>query len=301
MYAPIEGNIVPFVYSIFKGVTDIVRTWDNEKVNQFELFLKNEEKSEATVKKYLHDVLSFAKFIGNEDIDREKVMEYKHDLCHQYTVTSANSMIAALNTFFHFCGWNELCVKQFRVQRAAYCSEEKELTKEEYIKLLRVTQKRGDTQLNLIIQTICATGIRVGELQCITVDAIKRGEAVVDCKGKCRRVFIVTLLRKKLLRYIAEQKIQEGPIFVSKNGKPISRTIIWRKMKSLCHEAQVNPQKVFPHNLRHLFARIFYAIEKDIAKLADILGHANINTTRVYIITTGAEHRRKMEYMKLII
>lgn len=160
---------------------------------------------------------------------------------------------------------------------------------------------KKNKRLNLIIQTICATGIRVSELQYITVEAAKCGEAIVNCKAKTRSVFIVKELKQKLLRYAAEQEIKSGMIFVTKSGKSINRTNIWREMKALCKDANVNPQKVFPHNLRHLFARTFYGIEKDIAKLADILGHSSINTTRIYIISTGTEHRKRMENMHLII
>ena len=155
--------------------------------------------------------------------------------------------------------------------------------------------------MNLILQTICGTGIRVSELQFITVEAVKKGEATVSLKGKTRSVFIVKELQKKLLRYVAEQGIKSGCIFITRTGKPMSRTNIWREMKKLCVQANVNPSKVFPHNLRHLFARVFYGIEKDIAKLADILGHSSINTTRIYIISTSTEHRRHMENMRLII
>ena len=167
--------------------------------------------------------------------------------------------------------------------------------------MCQAAKQKKNERLNLIIQTICATGIRVSELQYITVEATKCGEAIVNCKAKTRSVFIVKELRQKLLRYAAEQEIKSGMIFVTKNGKPINRTNIWREMKALCKDANVNPQKVFPHNLRHLFARTFYGIEKDIAKLADILGHSSINTTRIYIISTGTEHRRRMENMHLII
>ena len=178
---------------------------------------------------------------------------------------------------------------------------EKELTKAEYMRLVNTAKQKGNERLNLILQTICGTGIRVSELQYITVEAVKCSEAVVSLKGKTRSVFIVKELQKKLLRYAAEQKIHSGCIFITRTGKPISRTNIWREMKGLCEQAGVNPQKVFPHNLRHLFARIFYGIEKDIAKLADILGHSSINTTRIYIISTGDEHRKRMEHMRLII
>ncbi|MBQ8850207.1 MAG: tyrosine-type recombinase/integrase [Clostridia bacterium] len=274
---------------------------EEDKLKEFERFLKNEERSNATVEKYMRDVRRFSEFIGLSEVCKQSVMEYKSKLVNSYAVTSANSMIAALNSFLRFCGRHDLCVKQFRVQRQAYCSEEKELTRAEYIRLLEAADRKHNERLNLIIQTICGTGIRVSELQYITVEALRKGEAVVNCKGKNRRIFIVSELKKKLLLYVREQKIASGSIFITRSGKPVSRNNIWKEMKSLCETAKVSPSKVFPHNLRHLFARTFYGIEKDIAKLADILGHASINTTRIYIVTTGAEHRRKMEHMRLII
>ena len=270
-------------------------------LQEFELYLRNEERSKATIEKYMRDVRCFVGFIGAAEVSKQSVVDYKNKLGNSYSVASANSMIAALNSFLRFCGWHDLCVKQFRVQRQAYCSEEKELTRAEYIRLLEAANKKHNERLNLIIQTICGTGIRVSELQYITVEALGKGEAVVNCKGKNRRIFIVPELKKKLLRYVKEQKISSGAVFITRNGKPVSRNNIWKEMKALCEQAHVVPSKVFPHNLRHLFARTFYGIEKDIAKLADILGHASINTTRIYIVTTGAEHRRKMEHMRLII
>ena len=270
-------------------------------LQEFELYLRNEERSKATIEKYMRDVRCFVGFIGSAEVNKQIVVDYKNKLGNSYAVASANSMIAALNSFLRFCGWHDLCVKQFRVQRQAYCSEEKELTRAEYIRLLEAANKKHNERLNLIIQTICGTGIRVSELQYITVEASGKGEAVVNCKGKNRRIFIVPELKKKLLRYVKEQKISSGAVFITRNGKPVSRNNIWKEMKALCEQAHVAPSKVFPHNLRHLFARTFYGIEKDIAKLADILGHASINTTRIYIVTTGAEHKRKMEHMRLIV
>ena len=270
---------------------------EKKKLKEFASYLRDEERSEATIEKYLRDVGCFAKFAGGAEISKQTVLEYKNKLGADYAVASANSMIAALNTFFRFCGWNNLCIKQFKMQRQAYCSEDKELTREEYLRLLGAAENKKNRRLKLIIQTICGTGIRVSELQYITVEAVHRGEAIVNCKGKKRRIFIVCELRKKLLRYVKENKIVSGAVFITKNGKPISRNSIWKDMKALCKTADVAPSKVFPHNLRHLFARTFYVIEKDIAKLADILGHSNINTTRIYIVETGEEHRRKMENM----
>jgi len=270
-------------------------------LQEYEAFLKNEERSDATIEKYMRDIRRFFAYVGSQEICKQRVLEYKNKVGRSYAVTSANSMLAALNSFFRFCGWHDLCVKQFRVQRQAYCSEEKELTHKEYVRLLEAARRKKNERLYLILQTICATGIRVSELQYITIDALHKGEAVVNCKGKNRRIFIVPKLKQKLLRYVDKRKISTGAVFITKNKKPINRINVWKEMKALCAQAKVAPSKVFPHNLRHLFARSFYKIEKDIVKLADILGHASVNTTRIYTVTTGAEHKRKMELMHLII
>lgn len=274
---------------------------NHDTIKRFEEYLLDEERSPATIEKYLRDVRCFADFVKDAEITKQLVLEYKNSLPESYELSSANSMLAALNSFLRFLGWHDLCVKRFKIQREAFCSEEKELTRDEYIRLLNAASSKSNERLSLIIQTICATGIRVSELQYITVEALRRGEAAVFCKGKSRRIFIVAKLRKKLLKYVAERKIRSGAVFITKSGSPISRNKIWKEMKSLCKDAMVNPKKVFPHNLRHLFARTFYGIEKDIAKLADILGHSSIDTTRVYIVTTSAEHKRKMEHMHLIL
>ena len=270
-------------------------------ISGFKEYLILEERSRATVEKYIRDVKVFSAFVNGVEITKEVVIEYKKHLQESYAVRSVNSMLAIINSLFAFLGWQELRVKSIKIQQQIYCPEERELTKAEYTRLCAAAKHKRNERLNLILQTICGTGIRVSELQFITVEAARRGEASVSCKAKTRSVFIVKELQKKLLRYAAEQNIKSGMIFVTRKGKPLSRTNIWREMKNLCIEAEVNPKKVFPHNLRHLFARVFYGIEKDIAKLADILGHSNINTTRIYIITTGAEHQRRMENMRLII
>ena len=278
------------------------RILTSEAIECFKKYLREEEKSENTVQKYLRDVRAFAAYLGGAEVTKKSVIAYKNKLlCENYAVRSVNSMLASLNSLFAFLGWTDCRVKSIKLQRQIYCPEEKELTKAEYMRLVNTAKQKNNERLNLILQTICGTGIRVSELQYITVEAVKNEEAIVSLKGKTRSVFIVKELQKKLLRYAAEQKIQTGSIFITRTGKPISRTNIWREMKGLCEQAGVNPQKVFPHNLRHLFARIFYGIEKDIAKLADILGHSSINTTRIYIISTGDEHRRRMEYMRLIL
>lgn len=271
------------------------------QIAAFKALLVSEEKSAATTEKYIRDVKAFAEYMQNNEITKESVLAYKKHIQQNYAVRSVNSMIASINGFFSFLCWYDLKVKALKIQRQVFCSEEKELTKPEYLRLCRAADEKRNERLKLILQTICGTGIRISELRYITVEAVKNGEAVVNCKSKTRVIFIVKELRKKLLRYAAEQNIKTGMIFITKAGKPINRTNIWREMKSLCKAANVNPQKVFPHNLRHLFARVFYGIEKDIAKLADILGHSSINTTRIYIISTGTEHRRRMENMHLIL
>ncbi len=271
-------------------------------LERFYEHLRQEEKSGNTIEKYLRDVRAFAAYLDGRQISKAEVIAYKSKLlAENYAARSINSMLASLNSFFVFCDWTDCKVKSIKLQQQVYCTEEKELTKAEYQRLIQTASKKGKERLNLLIQTICGTGIRISELQYITVEAVRRGEACVSLKGKTRTVFIVKELQKKLIQYAREQEIITGAIFITRNGKPMSRTNIWREMKGLCEEAGVNPEKVFPHNLRHLFARTFYGIEKDIAKLADILGHSSINTTRIYIITTGDEHRRRMESMRLII
>ena len=278
------------------------RILTSEAIECFKKYLREEEKSENTVQKYLRDVRAFAAYLGGAEVTKKSVIAYKNKLlCENYAVRSVNSMLASLNSLFSFLCWEDCRVKFVKLQPQIYCPEERELSREEYAKLCRAADKKHNERLNLIIQTICGTGIRVSELQFITVDAVRKGKAVVSLKGKTRTVFIVKDLQKKLLRYITEQNIRSGSVFVTRTGKTISRTNIWREMKRLCADSGVNPKKVFPHNLRHLFARVFYSIEKDIAKLADILGHSNIETTRIYIISTGAEHLRKMENMRLIL
>ena len=270
-------------------------------IENFRKNLELQEKSTSTIEKYIRDVKAFSAYTKNAAITKEKVIAYKKYLGNNYAVRSVNSMLASINSLFSFLGWHDLRVKSLKLQQQVFCPEEKELTKAEYARLCKTAERKHNERLNLILQTICGPGIRVSELQFITVEAVKNGEAIVNCKAKTRAVFIVKELKQKLLRYAAEQNIKSGMIFVTRTGKLISRTNIWREMKALCVEANVNPEKVFPHNLRHLFARVFYGIEKDIAKLADILGHSSINTTRIYIISTGTEHRKRMENMHLII
>ena len=276
------------------------RIINEENLQLFYQHLIREEKSAATVEKYLRDVRAFFVHIGGRIVTKEEVMAYKMHLQKgNYAVRSINSMLASMNSFLDFLGWPDCKVKSMRQQKQTYCAEEKELTKAEYLRLLGAA--KGNTQLHLVMQTICGTGIRVSELRHFTVEEVMRGEIHVNCKGKNRVILIPGKLRKMLLDYARKMRIRTGIIFLNRNGKPLNRSSIWAQMKALCRDARVNPSKVFPHNLRKLFARTFYGIEKDIAKLADILGHSSIDTTRIYIMSTGTEHRRKIERLGLVV
>jgi len=271
-----------------------------ERIEAYRQHLIREEKSGATVEKYLRDVCAFAGYAGSKAVSKEVVVGYKQHLqLREYAVRSINSMLASVNSLLSFLGWTDCRVKTIKQQKQVYCAEEKELTKAEYMRLLAAAKKKP--QLHLLMQTICGTGIRVSELKFFTVEAVRKGEVTVDCKGKTRTILIPDKLRKRLQSYAEKEKIRTGSIFKNRNGGPLNRCSIWAQMKALCEEAGVSPSKVFPHNLRKLFARTFYGIEKDIAKLADILGHSSIDTTRIYIMTTGTEHRRKIERLGLVV
>ncbi len=272
----------------------------SEEIGAFSHFLCREEKSRATQEKYLRDVRVFCAYASCAEVTKELVVAWKKYLVEQgYAVRSINSMLASVNSLLDFLGLSGCKAKNIRLQQRTYCSEDKELTKAEYLRLLEASKK--NEQLNLVIQTICGTGIRVSELRHFTVEAMERGEVVIDCKGKTRTILVPGKLRKMLLSYAKRRHIPSGMIFVTRGGKPLNRSNIWAAMKKLCESAGVKASKVFPHNLRKLFARTFYGIEKDIAKLADILGHSSINTTRIYIMSTGTEHRRKIERLGLVV
>ena len=276
------------------------RIINQRQIQQFSQYLAQEEKSIATIGKYLRDIQAFCRFVGGQSVNKELVIAYKKQCMEQgYAVRSINSMLASINSFLGFMGWLDCKVKNIRLQQQVYSAEEKELTKEEYLRLLEAS--KGKEQLNLVLQTICGTGIRVSELRYFTLEMVRTGTVTVNCKSKTRTILVPGKLRKLLVDYAKRNKIVGGVIFRGKNGRPLDRSSIWRQMKQLCKCAHVAPSKVFPHNLRKLFARTFYGIEKDIAKLADILGHSSINTTRIYIMTTGAEHRHKIERLGLVV
>lgn len=269
-------------------------------IDSYHSYLIDEEKAPSTVSKYVRDVQVFVGWLKTRDLDKSAVLAYKSYLIDSYAPASVNAAISSLNSFFTFCEWYGLRMKNLKIQRKIFASQDKELTKTEYDRLLRVAAGRKDRRLYCLMQTICSTGIRVSELRFITVEALTRGRAEIRCKGKYRTVFVPATLCKLLKQYLKETKIKSGPVFQTKSGKPMDRSNIWREMKNLCRVAGVSEKKVFPHNLRHLFARTYYTQQKDVVRLADILGHSSVNTTRIYTMESGEVHRRQIERMGLI-
>lgn len=270
-------------------------------INRYLADLREQERSKATIRKYTHDLNAFLSFAGKETLSKTLVIAWKQALTATHAPASVNSMLAAVNGYLRFFGWGALCVKPLKIQRALFLEERKELTRAEYLRLVETAQRKENERLALVMQTICATGIRVSELQFITVEAVQTGRAEIRNKGKLRTVFLPGKLRKALKKYAQRQKRTAGAIFLTRAGKPLDRSNIWRDMKSLCESAGVSREKVFPHNLRHLFARAFYAQEKDLSRLADILGHSSVNTTRIYTAESGSIHAAQMERLELVV
>lgn len=291
---------------------------------QYQEYLCASEHSSMTVQKYGRDVIRFLQFAekaaqkgalqgetaGEKPakdknaavVNKSSLVAWKQSLIDMgYAPQTINAMVAAVNNFLEFLGKGHLRVKPVRCQRAVFRAHDRELTKPEYLRLLAAARRRGKRRLFLVMETVCATGIRISELQYITVQAAREGRATIRCKGKCRVILIPRKLCRQLLAWAKEKKITAGPVIRTRGGKPVDRSNIWREMHTLCGEAHVAPGKVFPHNLRHLFAIVFYKAEKDIAKLADVLGHSSINTTRLYIMETGTEHEKRLSMLGLII
>lgn len=269
-------------------------------IKKYHAYLLNEEKSEATIEKYIRDIKTFCHFVGEKEISKGLVLEYKNKLLEKYAPASVNSMLSSLNSYFSFFGCYDLKVKNVKIQKQIFVSDEKELSKTEYERLLETAKKRQNERLYLLMQTICSTGIRVSELKFITAEAVGKGFSEISCKGKRRKVFLPNALCKLLKNYLKKMKIKSGPVFITKNGNPLNRSNIWNDMKKLCLKAGVSAQKVFPHNLRHLFARTYYSVQKDIVRLSDILGHSNINITRIYTKESGEIHRKQIQKLGLL-
>lgn len=277
------------------------RTLTTAQVERYLEHLREQERSEATIQKYTHDITALMDELGDGPVTKAALIVWKERLAETYAPASVNSILAAVNGFFSFLGWQGMKMKLLKIQKSPFCDEEKELTQAEYARLVHAAEDEGNERLSLVIQTICATGIRVSELRFITVEAVRTGRGEINNKGKRRPVFLPDKLRRLLKRYIQKQKITAGAVFVTKSGKPLDRSNIWRDMKALCESAGVEPGKVFPHNLRHLFARTYYTLEKDLSRLADILGHSNVNTTRIYTAESGLIHARQLDRMGLVL
>lgn len=273
-----------------------------EKLYLFRNHLMEEERSAATIEKYGRDALAFLSWLpGGEEISKEMVVGYKQAIIEKYKTTSANSMLVSVNRFLDFIGKKDCQVKLFKIQRNPFRKKEKELTKEEYNRLALAAKAKSSSRLFLMIQAICSTGIRVSEHRFITREALERGSVTIYNKGKERVVFLPKKLKKSLFQYCRQNGILSGPVFITKNGTPVNRCNVWAEMKALCEAARVSPEKVFPHNLRHLFAVTYYRMQKDIVHLADILGHSNIEYTRIYTFTSEEEHARVLSRMCLLI
>lgn len=272
-------------------------------LEEYKKYLYEQEKSQATIQKYMCDLKKLVQFVGNKELTKLLAIQYKDYLKenYDYKTSSINSYLVAANRFFEFMGWYEFRVKTFKLQKETFMPQSNELSKQEYKKLVETAFDNGKTRIGMIMQTICATGIRVSELSAITVSSVKKGIANIYNKGKERIILIPRNLQVKLLSYIRKQRIKHGIVFKTSRGRAVDRTWIWREMKKLCAIADVSREKVFPHNLRHLFARTFYSIYKDISKLADILGHSSVETTRIYLKESYMEHKKKIEKMNLIV
>lgn len=274
---------------------------EEKHLDAFERYLYERENAEATIRKYRSDAGTFLRYLGNDRrIDKSRVLAYKEWLVAHYAVSSVNSMLAALNQFLIFLECRDLTVKPLKIQRNLFLKEEKELSKEEYRKLVKTAREEGKEQIALCMETIAATGIRVSELQYFTVDKVKKGRIEIFNKGKYRRIFLTEDIRKKLLRYCKNVGVREGQIFVTRTGKPKDRSNLWKEMKRLKEKAGICASKIFPHNFRHLFARVYYACTKDLAGLADLLGHSSLNVTRIYTSNTGEVYQKQLEKMTIL-
>ncbi|MBE6601441.1 MAG: integrase [Ruminococcaceae bacterium] len=277
-----------------------MRKFTERKIMAFEMHLMEEEKSAATIQKYIRDVRSFWQWLKKNGFEKSDVLEYKKFLCKKYAPASVNSALSSINCFFSFQGWFELRVKSLKIQKTIFRDSGKSLTKAEYGRLLSAAMQLNDRRTYFLMQTICSTGIRVSELRYITTQAVSDGVAEIRCKGKRRCVFLPNQLCKLLKQYIKENRIKDGAVFVTKHGNPLDRSNVWDSMKKLCKAAHVSEEKVFPHNLRHLFACTYYSQRKDIVRLADLLGHSNVNTTRIYTMETGEVHRKQIQELGLL-
>lgn len=273
----------------------------NELINNFKIYLYEEERSDNTIEKYMRDIRFFREWLQDRSIDKSIVIEYKKELCERYAIKSVNSMLSSINAFFVFMGWYDLKVKTLKIQRRIFADKSKELSKSDYERLLIAAKNKKNERLYYLMQTIAGTGLRVSEIKYVTCEAVRQGQAVINCKGKIRQIFLPKKLCQMLKKYVKSQNIKSGSVFVTRSGRPLDRYAIWKMLKDLCESAGVSKDKVFPHNFRHLFARTFYSLQKDIVRLADTLGHSSVETTRLYTMESGTEHIKQLQKLGLLI
>ena len=271
------------------------------QLSDFARQLQEDERSPATIENYLRHIRAFAAWAGGQAVTKDLATQWKEHLVANYRPGTVNTMLVSLNRFFGFLGWNDCQVKTLRIQRRLFREDCKELTRAEYERLVSAAQASGRERLVLLLETICSTGIRVSEVKYITVEALKLGKAEISLKGKIRTILLPNKLCRKLLKYAKKKRTVSGEVFLTRNGTSLSRKQIWAEMKSVCEKARVAASKVFPHNLRHLFARTFYKVCRDVARLADVLGHSSLETTRIYLISTGVEHAATLNRLRLIL
>ena len=269
-------------------------------LKSFQAELLEQERAPATIEKYMHDIRTFYSWLGSREVTPETVHEWKKSLTERFSPGTVNGKLAALNALFTFTGWTDCRARSLKLQRRAFRDDARELTRDEFYRLVATAERLGKDRLALLLEAIGSTGVRVSEVKYFTVESARLGRAEIALKGKIRTILLPGKLCRKLLKYAWKQKIASGEIFLTRSGKPINRKQIWAEMKALCKQAGVEPGKVFPHNLRHLFAQTFYHQTRDVVKLADVLGHSSLSTTRIYLISTGAEHRRELEKLKLV-
>lgn len=275
-------------------------TISDSLINTYCSWMGQNEKSRATIRKYQYFLEQFQAYAGNREITKNLVLSWKEALKKRFAPVTVNGALAALNGLLRYARWDECTVRLLKICRPVFCRKQREITRQEYEKIVKQAWEEGNERMAVLLQTLCATGIRISELPFITVEALAEHCAEVDCKGKVRKVFLTKDLCRLLEDYAKRKKITSGRIFVTRSGRAMDRSNIWREMKGLARRAGVSPEKVFPHNLRHLFARIYYSLEKDLLRLSDVLGHSNINTTRIYTMESGENHIRQLEKMKLL-
>lgn len=272
-----------------------------KRIEEFGRYLEENEKAASTVSRYMKEVQDFAAFLEGRAPEKTLLLEYRSRLHLRCRARTVNRKLSAIHSYLKYTDCADCRVKFLKVQKKAFLEDNRELTPEEYSRLLETAKRKGNWRLYYVMMTICSTGIRIGELRYITAEAVRKGRAEIALKGKVRLILIPRELQMRLEGYMRKERITSGPVFCSRYGNPLDRSNVCREMKNLCEAAGISAQKVFPHNLRHLFARSFYQVEKDLAHLADVMGHSSIETTRIYVTASARDYECTLNRMHLIL